>query len=463
MSLTAAVFLLGFLTGLGLALLRHPIFGLYTYIAVFYLDAPNRWWGGGLPDLRWSQLAAIVTVLAMLRLKPDPTRPAWFKTLPAVFLILYSIWLWIQSPWALDPVLHRECALMFTKYIVVYYMVYRLTDTPKLVSDFLLVQVVGCLYLGLIALTTSAPGGRLDGVGGPGIDDSNTLGMHAAAIVVVGSMLIFALRDWRRYAAIAAIPFVLNMIVKTGSRGAFLSLFMGGLSIFVLRPREHTRLFYALAAAGLLAFGTVASEAFWERMQTIGTAAKQQEAIDSSTGGRLAQMQAGVKMFSAHPLGVGHRGFPVLSPFYLDAGFLDASGARSSHNTFISALVEQGVPGGLLYVMIWWWVLRSCLLARRWARLKQPFLEVCLMTAACSGLVAVFIGGQFADFLKSEIQIWLLAIVASLRAIAIQSPGRTAISLASQDQANRDVARSESSLRASYIRRSDIHEGNARK
>src|SRR5690606_9790393 len=119
-------------------------------------------------------------------------RTPWYRTFPAVILISYTAWLWIQTPWALDPVLHREGTIIFTKYLIVYYMVYRLIDTPALTADFLLAHVLGCMYLGLIAYSTGAPGGRLDGVGGPGIDDANTLGMHAATGAVASAMLIFA-------------------------------------------------------------------------------------------------------------------------------------------------------------------------------------------------------------------------------------------------------------------------------
>jgi len=416
MSLTAVAFLVCFFTGIGMAFFRHPIFGLYTYIAVFYLDAPNRWWGEGLPDLRWSLLTALVTALAMLRLKPDPARKPWYRTFPAIFLICYAIWLWIQSPWALDPELHREAAIIFTKYIIVYYMVYRLIDTPKLATDFLLAHVLGCMYLGFVALGTGTVGGRLDGVGGPGIDDSNTLGMHVATAAVAGAMLIFALRDWRRYAALAAVPLILNMVVLTGSRGAFLALFMGGLAIFALRPRENTRLFYALAIVGVLGFGAVASQTFWERMQTLQAAVgDSEEELDNSAAGRIAQVEAGIHMFGAHPLGVGHRGFAVLSSIYLDPAFLDDTGARASHNTFISALAEQGIPGAILYSLFILWVLKSCIVARQRARAKRPLLDVSLSSAACAGLVVVIVGGLFADFLKVEVQVWLLALLAVLR------------------------------------------------
>jgi hypothetical protein len=422
MSLTAAVFFLCFVVGLGMALFRHPIYGLYTYIAVFYLDAPNRWWGQGLPELRWSMLAAVVTAIAIMRLKPDPARTPWFRTFPGVFLILYTMWLWIQSPWALDPALHRECAIMFTKFIIVYYMVYRLIDTPLLTADFLLAHVLGSFYLGLVALGTAAPGGRLDGVGGAGIDDSNTLGMHAATAVVAGAMLIFVKRDWRRYAALVSVPLILNTVVLTGSRGAFLALFMGGVAIFVLRPKENMRLFYSLAFLGILGFGIVASDEFWARMKTMEAAVNKEETLDNSAEGRIVQMKAGIHMFAAHPLGVGHRGFATLSPQYLDKIYLTESGGRSSHNTFISALVEQGLPGAIMYSLIWLWVLKTCLIARQWAKARRPLLDVVVMAATCAGLIVVFIGGQFADFLKAEVMVWLLALLAGLKLTPIVAP-----------------------------------------
>ncbi|MBV6422413.1 MAG: hypothetical protein NAOJABEB_00194 [Steroidobacteraceae bacterium] len=414
MSLTAAAFLLTFATGLGLAVLRNPIYGLYTYVAVFYLDAPHRWWGTGLPDLRWSLIAAGVTAVSLLRVTADSARPPWYRTLPAVWLIAYTTWLLIQSPWALDPAEHRECLILFAKFTIVYFLVYRLIDTPARVADFLLAHVLGCLYLGLIALGMDVPGGRLDGVGGPGIDDSNTLGMHAATAAIVGAMLIFATRGWRRAAAVISAPFILNMIVQTGSRGAFLALFAGGVTLLVLRPREKTRLFLALAIVAVLGFGYVASATFWERMQTIESAVKQDADIDDSAEGRIEQFKAGIRMFAAHPLGVGHRGFVVLSPSYLEQKYLTSAGARSSHNTFITTLVEQGVPGAVMYSLLWAWVLKECARARGWAKRTRPLLEVSLIAAVSGGLIVVLIGGQFADFLKVEVQIWLLGLLASL-------------------------------------------------
>src|SRR5262249_13467175 len=156
-------------------------------------------------------------------------------------LIAYTIWLWIQSPWALDQKMHLDAATYFSKYIIVYYIVYKLIDTPERVADFVTANMLGCFYLGWLAFTNPVSG-RLDGVGGPGIDDSNPLGMHMAAVAVAGAMALFATKKWRRAICVLAMPFMLNTIVMAGSRGAFLALVAGGLVLFRLRPREDRKL-----------------------------------------------------------------------------------------------------------------------------------------------------------------------------------------------------------------------------
>ena len=63
MSLTGAAFLLAFAAGLWFTVFRHPLFGLYSYIALFYLNPVSRWWGETLPDLRWSLVMGVVTLI----------------------------------------------------------------------------------------------------------------------------------------------------------------------------------------------------------------------------------------------------------------------------------------------------------------------------------------------------------------------------------------------------------------
>ena len=102
MSLTALGFLAIYSIGLFLALFRHPLFGLATYLWAFYMAPPSQWWGVYLPNWRWSLCAAIVTFIATLRLERPVFRPAWHASWGIRFLIAYVAWTWLQNAWAVD-------------------------------------------------------------------------------------------------------------------------------------------------------------------------------------------------------------------------------------------------------------------------------------------------------------------------------------------------------------------------
>ena len=73
MALTGIAFVAFYLGGLLSAFGSHAKWGLYTYLAVFYLHPPLRWWGASLPEsMRWSLLAAVVRSLPA---QSEDTRP----------------------------------------------------------------------------------------------------------------------------------------------------------------------------------------------------------------------------------------------------------------------------------------------------------------------------------------------------------------------------------------------------
>lgn len=418
MTLTGLAFMCAFLGALGLALIRNPLYGLYAYIAVFYVHPPSRWWGAYLPDLRWSMLAAVVTLVAIwIRLPPaDPSRQPWYATGAAKLMIAFTLWFWIGTLWALDRSQHIPAAILLTKYILVFYMVYRLVDTPAKVTAFLLLHVAGCFYLGTLAFGANT-GGRLDGVGGPGIDDSNTLSMHLATGVVAGAMLVMHLRDWRRYFCIPALAFAMNAIVLTGSRGAFLALVAGGLALYYLRPVVYKKVFYVFAVLGIVLFFRVASPTFWTRMDTVTVAAAGDEAMDSSALSRFEMAKAQLQMAKSYPLGAGQRGSEILSPRYLASEFL-SGGGRSSHNVVLTVLVEQGIPGVILFFGFIYWTGKTLRRLKKETATRNPTDEQktrAVHAAAVGGaLTVVLIAGMFADFSKCEVQVWMLALLGAL-------------------------------------------------
>lgn len=421
--LTATAFLLFYFGCAALALLKHPIYGLYLYLAVVYLHPPSRWWGQLLPDLRWSLLAAAVTLIAIFVKRGNlemETRP-WFATVPGVATIVLVLWLWIQSLWALDQEMHREAAVLYTKYIVVFFLVYRLVKRPADTANMLLVHVVGCAFLGILCILNQDArfDGRLDGVGGPNLDDANSLGMFLATGALAGAVLFLWQTGWRRLVVVLAMPLILNGLILTGSRGAFLGLLVGGFLLLLLRPPQRRWMFWGAAALGVVIAVNLMDETFIERMLSIKDAAVRSEEMDTSAESRWILIEAQAKMAAHFPHGTGHRGTAVLSPLYLEERWLtrergepEEEAARASHNTFMTLLVEQGIVGAILYfwVSLWGVLVVLRLKASIWRRL--PLDLVAPATACAAGIAVVWTAGQFADYLKTEVQIWLFAMLA---------------------------------------------------
>ena len=186
--MTGILFAAAFFLSLILALVRHPRYGMFAYMAAFYIYPPARWWGATLPDFRWSLLASVVLFVAVYRHPRNPDQPPWSSTVPARLLIAFTLLVWIGNLWALDSKENLAFSILYTKYLVLYYFLYRLCDTEENIRETLLVHVVGCCYLGWLAFGMPTEGDRLDGVGGPGINDSNTLGMQFATAVSCGAM-----------------------------------------------------------------------------------------------------------------------------------------------------------------------------------------------------------------------------------------------------------------------------------
>src|SRR5262249_53273128 len=117
-------------------------------------------------------------------------------------------------------------------------------------------------------------------------------------------------------------------------------------------------------------------------------------------------------MFTDYPMGCGHRCTATLSPQYLDRKYLADSGgqlARSSHNTFMSLLVEQGIPGAIAYVVFLGWVAREILALRRATRNGDGSLPV-LVPAIGAVLCCLIVGDMFVDYVKAEVRIWFIAL-----------------------------------------------------
>lgn len=423
---SALLFIIFCATSSVLAFAKHPIWGMYFYMATIFVHPPSRWWGPMLPDLRWALLSAFVTAVAIAAHRGRlAQKPLWLSNGPAVILTLYAIWMWIQTPWALDLDEHLRGSVQFTKYLVAFWFVYRLADSRETLRQLLFAHLLGCALLGIFAMGTGRVDGRLDGVGGPGMDDANTLAMVLATGAIAGTGLVLTSTGWSRWIALAALVFVAEGFVLANSRGAFLGLVAGGLVLAATKARAHRRVFWAIAMVGVIGFAVVVDKAFIERMFTISDVAAEDEEADMSARSRRVIIEAQVEMAFDHPAGVGFRGTVPLSPSYLDPQWLakldessQLAAGRASHNTFMTAWVEQGVPGLLLFLATVMWI---CAAGIRLRRLAAAGADPVLVTTGASlvgALAVVFVAGVATDYLMAEVQFWFFAALVSVLRLA---------------------------------------------
>jgi len=400
-----------------LAFVRHPIYGVYFYLATTYVYPPARWWGHYLPDARWALLAAAVTALAIVvNRRTLKAKPLWLAQGPAILLVLYVAWMAIQTPWALDVSEHVTGMTQIVKCLLALWFVYRVIDSKERLRDVAFAHVLGCALLGLYAQFTGRQQGRLDGVGGPNLDDANTLSMYLVTGAIVAVGLVLTQRDWRRWVSLGSLVLITNGFILANSRGAFIALIAGGLVLAMTTARPHRRMFWAFAAVGVVGLVSLMDQTFIERMFTIQDVASDDEEADTSARSRVAVAKAQMQMFASHPMGIGYRGTVVLSQQYLDRKWLtlgDDTPTRSSHSTFLTAMVEQGLPGGLIYGVLVLWVLAAAVRVRRLNATSTDPEIVTLAASLCAALTAVLVAGISADYLTKEVQFWLYAALLS--------------------------------------------------
>jgi len=420
MSLTALAFVATYAYGLLRAFTSHPGWGLVTYMAVFYLHPPMRWWGASLPDaIRWALIAAVVTLLALPRAKLPASATPW-QSLPITkAIVAYTVWMWIQLAWA-NP-MHFPDLILVTKYCLLLYLFYRIVVNEQWLVAMSMTHVLGCFYFGWLALDASGAG-RLEAIGGPGVNDSNTLGMHVSTSLFFAGTLILTQRGWRRWLPLATVPVLANCVVQTESRGAFLGAAVGALAYFYFAPKRHRPVILSLGAISLFVLLAYAPSAYWERIASIGAATSDEEEIDHSAQSRLVIIGAQFRMFKDYPVGLGSRTTAYLSRDYLAAEWLTAAsgqdrathGARASHNSIMSVVTDQGVPGIVISLFALAAIIQMFRRMRQYSRAGHDPTVALMGASCCAALVTVWTAGLFTNYLRAEVQIWCLAMLAAI-------------------------------------------------
>jgi len=235
-------------------------------------------------------------------------------------------------------------------------------------------------------------------------------GVLVAFVPLLILLAIFGTRK-ERLMSWLAIPFVLDSIVVTYQRAGFVALAAeAGFLVFLLPRRITLRLLPGGVAILCLFLFRLTPENYWNWMNTIEV--PEQEA---SAGTRLIIYKAATRMFLDHPLGVGYRNFPGMSPRYLAARYLDPKyGTRAAHNDYFAILCETGIFGFAAWMFAFLgaaWLLRRI---RKKADIRNlTRIEVYAMGLEL-GLYGWMVAGSFHDMQEVDPAYWFVALAVVL-------------------------------------------------
>ncbi|WP_317853998.1 murein biosynthesis integral membrane protein MurJ [Chakrabartyella piscis] len=169
----------------------------------------------------------------------------------------------------------------------------------------------------------------------------NVLGEYLILMGALAAGMLWKMRNWvGRFYFAGCFGVICLGLVATNSRGAMLGLLFAA-GLFVLLSEKRL---IPLGIGILFAMPFILPQSLWERLLSSITMQ------DSSSQYRISIYEAGMKMVEAYGLtGIGVDAFPTTYPLFS----FEAANAYHVHNLFLQVLIELGVVGfGILVLLV---------------------------------------------------------------------------------------------------------------
>ena len=399
MNARLALWLLTYLI-LALLSLRSRSWSMVLYL-LCSLIAPHRWWWG-LSALRFPFMDSAVAIMGLAailhqRRENDVLGPV--DPVISSLSLLTILNVTAVTCFAVSFDLSLVEAILKIKLLLVCTLMIAVVRSEADLKRVLLSLVVMLAVVSIESHFTYRGGGRLEKMAVSGAAGSNQIGSFWASLMPLFLVAALQSRWIVRLGLLASVPFVLNLFLKTGSRGAMLGL-SGAYATLFLISRARTRRF-------IFAGGVVAAAVFFyllkdpeliARYLGISTASE----VDESAAGRLVFWQCGLQAIRANPLGLGGDCWDrIVSIDYLAAAGLPETG-RSVHQGFINEALSWGVQGLLLLLGL---QLTSLWRAHRGMRMYLQLGDsLAAVRCGCytAGIVSLMITGMFGCYLNYE-------------------------------------------------------------
>ena len=345
----------------------------------------------------------------------------WSPTTRYVLLLL--LWAALSVPGALYPGgAFRLLVDGFIKTVAIYLVIVGAVRGPRDVERLAFVYFLSAAVHAAVVVSpfSSSDSSRL---GYLYYYDANDFATFAVSAIPLG--LYFQLRRHqlpRRVCAVLGLVALAAAFVRYGSRGGFLAL--ASVATFFLIGYRSVRLRWRVLGTGLLGLVLVlvASEGYWQRMETL--LHPEEDYNYTAPSGRLQLWQRGMGYILERPLfGVGAGNFGTAEGRISPRAKLQEQGIgvkwSAPHNSFVQIGAELGVPGLVFFlgVIVTTFAALSAVrraesraapLGRGPPRLAHPMM---------ASLVGLIVGACFLSFGYEAVLYTLAALAVALRKV----------------------------------------------
>jgi putative inorganic carbon (HCO3(-)) transporter len=215
---------------------------------------------------------------------------------------------------------------------------------------------------------------------GSTFSNPNILGEYLIMMIPLALSLLWYRKKFIYKGIFAAMLGLMGIcMIFTFSRGAWLGLMLAMVGFFVVRDKRLFALF--LIALFIMPFALPPS--VMNRFTSIGNLQ------DTSSSYRMSILLGSLRMAQDYwisGVGLGSQGFKAIYPKYS----LAAAYAHHAHNIYIQVILEMGIAGALVFMLIIFVFIRAALAHQN--KTKDAFLST-VMLAACTGIAGYLVQG----------------------------------------------------------------------
>lgn len=280
--------------------------------------------------------------------------------------------------------------------------------------------------------------------------DANDLGLLLVCSIPLA--LFFVLRAKRalvRLLAGAALALFFLIIIKSGSRGAFLGVIAVTLYLLFLFRAVSAKARWSAVIVGVLAFSLLASDSYWDLMKTLLNPKEDYNWAGKEDTGRAEIWKRGIGYMVSRPFtGVGARAFGVAEGTISSLASRQEMGIglkwSTAHNSFVQIGAELGVFGLGAFIALLVYAFRTARHGRAPPRGRSSDEHVLGHLIAAS-IIGYAVSGFFLSLAYGAIVFALAAISLALYKTLVGAPAVSGEGNAIQ--ARRQVSRVRRGLR----------------